>query len=484
MPASRHLADLHATELLPLYRRKELSPRDVIDAVFERIDRYDALFHPFCHLDREAANAAATASESRWMRGKPAGLLDGVPTTIKDLILTKGWPTLRGSLTTDPAQPWNVDAPVTARLREHGAVIIGKTTTPEFGWKGACDSPQSGLTRNPWNPELTPGGSSGGAAVAAALGMGALHVGTDGGGSIRIPSSFTGVFGLKPTFGRVPAYPLSPFGAIAHLGPMTTSVADAARMLTVMAEPDARDWHGLPPSERDFSVGLDAGIGRLRVAFSMTLGYAEVEAEVREAVLRAANVLADLGAVVEERDPGFPDPNADFETLWLTGAANLRDTIPKNRWPLLDPGFARFADAGESVTLKRYLGALARCGAMGTHMGLFHEQYDVLVTPTLPIAAFPVNRIAPPDYKDQRTWVSWTPFTFPFNMTQQPAASIPCGLTKAGLPIGLQIVGAKYRDDLVLRVARAFESAVPIVKPPPLRQPEATEERSEHCPAR
>ncbi|MCS6855984.1 MAG: amidase family protein, partial [Elioraea sp.] len=206
----------------------------------------DPVLNAFCLVAWRTALAAARESERRWMKGEPQGLLDGVPVSIKDLVLTRGWPTLRGSKTIDPKGPWKDDAPCVARLREHGAVLIGKTTTPEFGWKGVTDSPLTGVTRNPWDPRLTPGGSSGGAAAALAAGMGPLAIGTDGGGSIRIPCAFTGVFGLKPSFGRVPAWPLSPMGTVAHVGPMTRSVADAALMMNVIALPDTRDWHALP----------------------------------------------------------------------------------------------------------------------------------------------------------------------------------------------------------------------------------------------
>ena len=466
MSDSASLADLSATELLPLYGSKDVSPVEVVKAVFERIDAHNDLFHPFCHLDRAAALADAAASEARWLRASPVGLIDGVPTTVKDLLLTRGWPTRRGSRTVDPEQAWTVDAPAVARLREHGAVLLGKTTTPEWGWKGVCDSPLEGVTRNPWNPELTPGGSSGGAAVAAALGMGCLHVGTDGGGSIRIPSAFSGVFGLKPTFGLVPAFPLSPFGSVAHIGPMTRSVADAARMLTVMAEPDPRDWHSLPYAGRDYSAGLDRGVAGLRIALSLTLGYASVDPQIRALVQRAAQVLADMGAIVEECDPGFADPTPIFEAHWFSGAANLRRSIPKEKWSLMDPGLMRFADAGERIGHMDYLKAVDQRGALGSQMALFHQKFDVLLTPTLPITAFEVNRIAPQGWPDQGDWVPWTPFCHPFNLTQQPAASIPCGLTRQGLPVGLQIVAAKYRDELVLRAARAYESAVPHAAPP------------------
>jgi aspartyl-tRNA(Asn)/glutamyl-tRNA(Gln) amidotransferase subunit A len=212
-------AALSATELLRLYRARQLSPVEATRAVLARIERFDPVVNAFCLVDGDLALAAARASEARWQRGEPCGLVDGVPATIKDLILTEGWPTLRGSLAVARDQPWAEDAPATARLREQGAVLIGKTTTPEFGWKAVTDCALTGITRNPWNTSKTPGGSSGGAAVAAALGMGALHVGTDGGGSIRIPAGFTGIFGLKPSFGRVPAYPPSPFGTLAHVGP-------------------------------------------------------------------------------------------------------------------------------------------------------------------------------------------------------------------------------------------------------------------------
>ena len=273
------LCALTATELLDAYRKRTLSPVEAAEAVLARIKKLNPAFNAF-NLVSDKALDEARASEARWLAGAPQGLLDGVPVSIKDIILTRGWPTLRGSKTVDPAGPWNDDAPATARLREHGAVILGKTTTPEFGWKGVTDSPLTGITRNPWNKDKTPGGSSGGAAAAVASGMGPLAVGTDGGGSIRIPCSFTGLFGIKASFGRVPAWPLSPFGTVAHVGPMTRSVADAALMLNVIALPDARDWHALPYEPRDWRGGLEQGVADLRIAYSPDLGYAKVDAEV------------------------------------------------------------------------------------------------------------------------------------------------------------------------------------------------------------
>src|SRR3954471_13745004 len=261
------LCALTATELLEGYRKHELSPVEVTRAVLARIEKLNPVLNAF-NLVSDHALDDAKASEARWMSGQTKGLLDGVPVSIKDIILTKGWPTLRGSKTADPEGRWSGDGPATARLKENGAVLLGKTTTPEFGWKGVTDSALTGITRNPWNLAKTPGGASGGAAAALAAGMGALAVGTDGGGSIRIPCSFTGLFGIKASFGRVPAWPLSPFGTVAHLGPMTRSVTDAALMLNVLALPDARDWHALPCERRDWRFGLDEGITDLRIAYS------------------------------------------------------------------------------------------------------------------------------------------------------------------------------------------------------------------------
>ena len=270
---SSDLLTLSAAELLRLYRARRASPLEVTRAALQRIDSLNPVLNCFCFIAPDAL-AAAKESEARWMKGEPRGALDGVPVSIKDLLLTKGWPTLRGSKTVDPKGPWNDDAPVVARLREAGAVLLGKTTTPEFGWKGVTDNPLTGITRNPWNPAKTPGGSSGGAAAALAAGMGPLTLGTDGGGSIRIPCAFTGVFGLKPSFGRVPAWPLSPFGTVAHVGPMTRSVHDAALMLNVLSQPDARDWFALPYDPRDYRLGLDDGVRGLRIAYSADLGGA------------------------------------------------------------------------------------------------------------------------------------------------------------------------------------------------------------------
>lgn len=457
---SREIALLPATELLAAFRAKKLSPVDAAKAALARIDSLNGRFNAFCLVDEAGALASARASEQRWQRGEPQGLLDGVPTTVKDIVLAKGWPTLRGSKAISRDQAWGEDSPAVARLREHGAVLLGRTTTPEFGWKGVTDSPLTGITRNPWNDAMTPGGSSGGGAVAAATGMGALHIGTDGGGSIRIPAAFTGIFGFKQSFGRVPAYPLSPFGTISHVGPMARTVADGALMLTVLTGPDERDWYALPPDGRDYLAGLDDGVRGLRVAFAPTIASAPVDPEIAALVAAAAHVFADLGAKVEEVTLPLPDCYETFERHWYPGAANALSAFDAEQRRLMDPGLVEIAEAGARLPMLDYLGAVKAREAMGVQMNLFHRTWDLVLTPTLPIPAFAAGREVPAHHPARR-WMGWTPFTYPFNLTRQPAASVPCGLTPAGLPAGLQIIGPLYEDARVLRAARAFQQAKP-----------------------
>jgi len=450
------LCSLSATELLALYRRKKLSPVEVTKAVYERMEKLNPVLNAFCFVNDSLKEAKK--SEQRWFKGSPQGQLDGVPVSIKDLILTRGWPTLRGSKTVDPKGPWNDDAPTVARLREHGALLLGKTTTPEFGWKGVTDNPLTGITRNPWNPKMTPGGSSGGGAAAVAAGMGPLTVGTDGGGSIRIPCSFSGLFGLKPSFGRVPAWPLSPMGTVAHVGPMTRTVSDAALMMNVLSLPDERDWHSLPHDGRDYRIGLEDGVKGLRIAYSADLGYAKVDSEIASIVKKAVNKFKELGAHVEAKDPGFTDCGPLFAAHWFPGAAAIVRGIHPRKRALMDKGLLETARLGEKYTTAQYLAAIQQRGALGLLMNKFHQDYDLLLTPTLPLAAFAAGKEVANLLKEKR-WTDWSPFSYPFNLTQQPAASIPCGLTKKGLPVGLHIVGPRHADALVLRAARAFESA-------------------------
>lgn len=458
---SAELAYTSATELVQRYRAKQLSPVEVTQAVLARIGELNPKLNAFCRVDEAGALAAARASEARWMKSAPLGPVDGVPASIKDLILTRDWPTLRGSKTVDPAGPWLEDGPATARLRENGAVLLGKTCTPEFGWKGVTDSALTGVTRNPWNLERTPGGSSGGASAQVAAGMGQLAVGTDGGGSIRIPCSFAGISGIKAGFGRVPAWPLSPFGTVAHVGPMARSVADCALMLNVLSQPDARDWTALPYANIDWTQGLDAGVKGLRIAYSPRLGYVKhVDAEVEARVADAVKVLSGLGAQVEEVDPGFADCRDVFSVHWMSGAYNLLRNMPQEKFALLDAGLQQACVTGSQYTLAQYLDAVSARGALGEQMKRFHQKYDLLLTPATPIPAFAAGVLAPePPAGERNDWTWWTPFSFPFNLTQQPAMSVPCGFSKDGLPIGLQLVGPMQREDLVLRAAYAYQQA-------------------------
>jgi aspartyl-tRNA(Asn)/glutamyl-tRNA(Gln) amidotransferase subunit A len=372
-------------------------------------------------------------------------------------LWTRGWPTLRGSTLIDESQAWDEDAPCVARLRETGAVILGKTTTPEYSWKGVTDSSKYGVTGNPWDASKTSGGSSGGSATAVGLGMGAWSVGTDGGGSVRIPAAFTGTVALKPTYGLIPLFPPSAFGTLSHAGPMTRTVRDNAALLDIISGFDARDWSAMPTPGRSFLDGLDDGVAGLRIAYSRDLGFVANDPEVDALVRAAVERLAEAGAEVTEVDPGFGDPLEAFNVLWFSGAAKVLAAYGDAVDDLVDPGLRRTAAAGSAYTASDFLDATAVRTELGRLMGRFHEQYDVLVTPTLPLAAFPVGQDVPDGWSSPE-WTSWTPYTYPFNLTQQPALSVPCGLTAAGLPVGLQVVGARHADALVLRVGQAYQS--------------------------
>jgi aspartyl-tRNA(Asn)/glutamyl-tRNA(Gln) amidotransferase subunit A len=461
------LTEFSASDLLVNFEKKSISPVDVIRVVLERADRLNPILNAFRLVDHELALQAARESEARWLRGEPLGALDGVPVSIKDLILTKGWSTLRGSRTIDPSQPWEIDAPCTARLREAGAVLFGKTCTPEFGCKCETNSPLTGISRNPWDPDKSPGGSSGGSAAAVAAGVGPLSVGTDGAGSVRVPAAFCGTFGLKPSFGRVPTYPPSAFAPVSHIGPHAMCVEDAALLMNVLKQPDARDWGALPFDTSDYLVGLDDGIQGLRVAYSPTLGFArDIHPEVAAAVRRAAHEFETLGAHVEEVDPGVEDPLDIIAGLWFSGIWSAWQAMTAAQKALADPDVLRQAELGEKLKLGDILQIHQARMLLGSRMRQFMESYDLILTPTVSIPAFDAAPSTGP--MSAQSLLGWTPFSYIFNLTHQPAASIPCGLTRSGLPIGLQIAGPMFGDAIVLRAARAYEKGNAIRRPPQL----------------
>jgi aspartyl-tRNA(Asn)/glutamyl-tRNA(Gln) amidotransferase subunit A len=423
-------------------------------------------------LNEDAAFASARASEARWFKGEPMGALDGVPVAIKDLILTKGLPTLRGSETVDASQPWEVDAPVTQRLQEAGAVMIGKTTTPEFGWRATTDSILTGITRNPVNPALTPGGSSGGSAAAVAAQMVPIAVGTDGGGSIRIPAAFTGTVGIKAHYGRVPAFPISPMGNVAHLGPHARTVADASLLLRVMALPDSRDWTSLPPPPKGW-LKLEAaqrGMHGLRIAYSPNLGYVNyVAPEISREVGFAAHTCEGLGAVVEQPDLMIPDSHDAFCIHWFSSVKHFTRQLSSKQFDRLDIGLQAMASYAEKYSLSDFLDAQAVRAELASRMANVFERYDVVLTPATAVLPFETGLVNPVHEKAKEflpdDWTWWTPFSFPFNLTQQPAMVQNCAWVDAlhspgkQLPVGLQWVAANHREDIMVAAAAAFEAA-------------------------
>ncbi len=428
-----------------------------------RIDRHGAPVNAFTRVDAEGALAQARAAEARYAAAAPLSPIDGVPTTIKALNYVNGWPCQRGSRLID-ATPVTEDAPVTARLREAGAVLIGHTTSPEFGWKGLCDSPLTGITRNPWNHAHSPGGSSGGAAVAAACGFGTLHQGSDGAGSIRIPAAFTGIFGIKANFGRVPVYPASAYRTVSHVGPMTRAVRDSALMLNIIQRPDPRDPTALPFDGRDWLAGIDAGVRGLRLGYSPRLGRHKVQSDVAARVDAAAKTMAALGAIVEQSDPEIPDCAHAELVIWSSATAKLHASLPQDRLGELDPGFRAMAEIGKRWTMSDWYDADAVRIALGRALELYFRSYDALITPMMPTPALKTGQ----DLNDpatEKTWLDWSPFSYPFNITGHPAASIPCGFTAEGLPVGMQIVGRLHDEASVLRIARGFERAMPAIFP-------------------
>ncbi|MGH7318514.1 MAG: amidase [Candidatus Rokuibacteriota bacterium] len=453
---------LSASELAALIRKKKASPVEVVDAVLDRIDRLNPRLNAYVTVTAERARKAARAAE-RALGRRSAGLgpLHGVPFSVKDLVVTKGVRTTFGT----PLYRDNVpteDAPMVERLQAAGAILIGKTNTPTFGWIGATHNLLFGITRNPWDLERTPGGSSGGASAAVAAGLAPLAIGTDGGGSIRIPSAFAGIFGLKASFGRIPVYPASAAWSLSHIGPMTRTVADAALMLQVSAGPDERDPTSLPAARVDYRKALSQGVKGLRLAFAGDLGFTEaVDPEVAAVCARATRAFRELGGRVETVSPRWPSPQECWFEIFCGGIAT-RLAPYRDRRDEIEPGLLKIIEATLANPPTRFVEAWFERLAWWQHPRAFFEKYDLLLTPTVACPAFPVGLDNPAEIAGHPVGpYSWTPFTFPFNLTGQPAASVPCGFTTSGLPVGLQIVGRRFDDVTVLRAAAAFERARP-----------------------
>lgn len=454
---SQEICWMSAIDLAKAIRERKLSPVEVVSALLERIEAINPRINAYVTLTADSALAEAKQAEDAVMRDEKLGPLHGVPVSIKDLIFTKGVRTTMGSKLLENFIP-DEDAVHVTRLKEAGAIMLGKTNTPEFGLKILTDNLVFGITRNPWNLERSPGGSSGGAAAAVASGLGPLAVGNDGGGSIRIPSSCCGIFGIKPQLGRVPRYPIF-HGAeiLTHEGPLTRTVSDAALMLDVMAGPHWGDVYSIPTPGISFAESLRGGVKGLKVAWSRDLGYAEVNSQVHEICERAAKQFSQLGAEVEEAHPDIDNPEAHHATLYVADHYTVFQSFGPTEEIAndLDPLTATILYVAGEIKATEYAKAMFARQELAVKIGKFFQTYDLLLTPTLALPPPPVDFAEPADF------LKWLPFILAFSLTGQPAASVPAGWTEGGLPVGLQIVGRPYDEATVFRAAVAFEEACP-----------------------
>lgn len=458
--AKGELATTSATELARLVRERKVSPVEVIDDTLARIEALEPKLNAFVVLDREGARHAAVEAERAVMQGAPLGPLHGVPVSIKDITAVKGFPTRRGSRLSDPT-PLAADSALVARLRGAGAVIVGKTTLPEHGWIAASDSPLTGATHNPWRRGFTAGGSSSGAAALAAAGCGPLHLGTDGAGSIRLPAHFCGVFGHKPTFGLVPNTPVANNNAISHSGPIARRIDDGELMLEVMAGYHPLDPLSTPNGYRRRTE--PASVKGLRIAYSPDLGHARVDPSVAEAVARAARTFAELGATVETVTPPWAAAGPELErALWAATFQQFRPSDEAQKRDM-DPGFVACLDSIPGITWREVQDVLGRrLNYAAAVNAWFADGWDLLLTPSASVVAFELGRTLPAHWPQHAwDWLSWAEFSYPFNLSHGPAASVPCGLSPEGLPIGVQIGGPRFADALVIRAAAAFLEAMP-----------------------
>ncbi len=450
-----------ATELTRMIRAKAVSPVEIMEVTLTRAQALNPYLNAICTPTYEAAMDGAREAEAAVVRGAQLGILHGVPTTIKDLALTKGVRTMAGSHIFRDRIP-DFDHLHVERLRTAGAISIGKTTVSEFGWKGNSNSPLTGITHNPWKRGMNAGASSAGAGVCAAAGIGPIHQGSDGAGSIRMPASLCGIFGIKPSFGRIPYWPMPNNGLISHVGPMARTVADAALMLQAMAGPDDRDMSSLEAPPDDFLGRLNEGIAGLKIAYSPDLGYLKVDPEVADLVKSAALAFEDVGCKVEGVNPRWGDPiemeHCHFAANYAAMLGHLLD-----QWAdKMDPGLVALTRHGMTYSAADYCRAQGERLAYYDKVRAFFERYDLLLTPTLSVAAFPVELLIPSHWEQHPwDWLRWAGFSYPFNLTGLPAATCPCGFTADGLPVGVQIVAARFGDLRVLQASRAFERARP-----------------------
>ncbi len=454
-------AGLPATELVRLIRARALSPVEIMRATIARAEALNPKLNAICTPTFEAAMQAARAAENAVMTGQPLGILHGVPVTIKDLSFTKGVRTMGGSNLYRDRVP-DFDHVHVERLRAAGAISIGKTAVPELGWKGTSHSLVTGITHNPWKHGANAGASSAGAGAAAAAGFGPLHQGSDGAGSIRMPAHFCGVFGLKPTFGRVPYYPVGSGDYTSHMGPMTRTVADSALMLSVMAGPHPLDHTTCEAGPADYLGRLHEGVRGKRIAYSADLGVARVDPDVAALVKSAVARFAELGATVEEVKTPWAAPGPELiRFFWAAHQTHLVQHLTK--WEAeMDPGLVACVKAGSDFRVSEYQTMRNRKLAYIASIHRWFEDWDFLLTPSVSVAAFPADKLIPDHWPHHDwDWLSWAEFSYPFNMSWNPAASVPCGFTAEGLPVGLQIVGRRFDDLGVLQASAAFEQVQP-----------------------
>lgn len=450
-----------AVELVQLIRTRKISPAESMYAVLSRISDLEPKLNAFAHLAADRAMDNAKKAEAALISGARIGRLHGVPITIKDLSITKDMPTQRGSRIFAGDQPVE-DTPLVQRLRDEGAIILGKTTVSEFGWSGVSRSPLTGITSNPWKLGYNAGASSAGAGAAAAAGFGPLHQGSDGAGSIRMPSHFCGVFGLKPSFGRVPYYPVGTGDMTSHAGPITRTVADSALMLEVMAGPHFLDHTTLEAGPANYTARLHEGVKGKRMAYSPDLGFARVDEEVRKLVEASVLRFIELGAIVDEVPIPWAKEGPDLvRFFWSAHMAGLAHYLPE--WEAkMDPGLVACIKKSEAISVAHYQRMRRRKMAYIASIHRWFQDWDFLLTPSASVAAFPAENLLPDHWPTHLwDWISWAEFTYPFNMSWNPAANVPCGFTSAKLPVGLQIVGRRFDDLAVLQASMAFEKLQP-----------------------